>query len=421
MALSMALCVWIAQSQTSAVMTLEQAEAIALRNHPRIAAAALNAQAAGAVVTQVRAAFQPQLTGNFTVVGAEPGATIAAGTLQTSGVSSRASSGLGLTQLVTDFGRTANMAESARLRASAQRQNIDTARAQVLLQVRQYYYATLSSEAVLQVAQARVEMHRLTLRQVGAMSESGLKSTLDVSFAEVALSESELALYQAENAVKANRALLGAAMGNLMAAGSALAEVPLPVRIGGAVDEFVQEALRNRPELSSAKSAQSAAERSAEAERRLRYPSIAAVAAVGTTPVRYGNLSDHYSAAGLNITLPILNGGMYASRQAEAELRARNAAKEADALAVQVAGAARTAWLDADTAWRRIALTVKLVEQTTTALRLAQTRYEIGLSGILELTQSQLALISAQIGAVNARYDYLTRVANLNHAIGALR
>ena len=58
------------------------------------------------------------------------------------------------------------------------------------------------------MAQARVEMQRLTLRQVRALAASSLKSTLDVSFAEVSVSEAELALYQAENTAKANHALL---------------------------------------------------------------------------------------------------------------------------------------------------------------------------------------------------------------------
>ena len=81
----------------------------------------------------------------------------------------------------------------------------------------------------------------------------------------------------------------------------------------------------------------------------------------------------------------------------------------------------RVAWLEADTAWRRLDVTSRLVDQANTSLRLANARYEIGLSGILELTQAQVSQTSAQIAAANAKYDYLTRVANLHFAIGALR
>jgi outer membrane protein len=43
------------------------------------------------------------------------------------------------------------------------------------------------------------------------------------------------------------------------------------------------------------------------------------------------------------------------------------------------------------------------------------------LSGILELTQAQLAQTSAQLAAASAKYDYLARLAALKYATGALR
>ena len=132
-------------------------------------------------------------------------------------------------------------------------------------------------------------------------------------------------------------------------------------------------------------------------------------------------LFSQYSAAGLNISIPFLNGGLLNARRAEAEFRARGAEKDAEALSLQIAASVRVAWMEADKAWRRLDVTARLVDQATTTLRLANARYEIGLSGILELTQAQFSQTSAQIAAANAKYDYLTRVANLNYAIGAFR
>src|ERR1043166_8275053 len=136
-----------AQAQQSSVLTLDQAVQHAIENHPSIAAASFNAQAAGMVAPQVRAAAQPLLTANLTSVGADQGSAIAAGSLQTSGLASRAASGVGFSQLVTDFGRTSNLVESARLRATAQDRNVTSVRAQVTLQVRQAYDAVLSAHA----------------------------------------------------------------------------------------------------------------------------------------------------------------------------------------------------------------------------------------------------------------------------------
>src|SRR4051794_31093686 len=200
-------------SQDVRQLTLEQAEQLALRNHPRVGSATLNVGVAEASLQQARAASQPQAIANLTSVGADHNTVIGAGALQTSALSSRIGVGFSVSQLLTDFGRTGQLAASARFRVSAQHQNLALVRAQVLLQVDQAYYAVLGSDALLRVARARLEAQRLTLRQVEALAASSLKSTLDVSFAQVAVSEAELALSQAENSARGNRALLAAAMG----------------------------------------------------------------------------------------------------------------------------------------------------------------------------------------------------------------
>jgi outer membrane protein len=417
--LALALNAPVASAERTRVITLEEAEKLALSVHPRIAAATLNAQAASTLITQARSAFHPLLVGNVTTAAADRDTAIAAGTLQTQGLASRAATGIGVSQLITDFGRTSKLSDSARLRADAQERNVATTRAQVRLQVQQAYYSVLAAKAVMKVAQARVGMQEVTLRQVQALAKSNLRSTLDVSFAEVALSESQLAFYQAENTSKGSRAVLEAAIGADSDEPFDVADVGLPGPVPDDEHVLVTEALKNRPDLSVARLAESAARSFVEAEKKLRYPVINLLAVVGATPIRQEDLSSKYSSAGVNISIPFLNGGLFAARRAEAEFRALGAGKDAEALSIQIAASVRVAWLEADTAWRRLDVTARLVDQATRALRLANARYDIGLSGILELTQAQLAQTSAQIAAANAKYDYLTRKANLNYSIGA--
>lgn len=413
-------CRGYSQQQPQA-LTLEDAQKRALANHPSIASASLNAQATGEQVTQARSALRPQLNLAATAVGADAGTSIAAGALQAQGLATRAAAGFGISQLVTDFGRTNDLAESARLRTQAQEQNIGTVKARILLQVEQAYYASLAAQAALRVTQARLDMQRVTLRQIQALTESGLRSTLDRSFAEVAVSDAELAFFQAQNAVRSAQALLASAMGERGAATYALADVGLPPKVADDAEPLVDGAMQNRPELAAAKLNVSAAERLAAAEHKLKYPNISILGTAGVVPFHRNGAQSTYSAAGLNVTLPFLNGGLNKSRQMEAELRARGAGKDADALQIQIAAAVRTAWLDAETAWQRLEVTARMMDQATTALRLAQSRYDAGLNGIVELTQSQLALVSAQIQSASAKYDYLQRLANLNFAIGAIR
>jgi outer membrane protein len=78
----------------------------------------------------------------------------------------------------------------------------------------------------------------------------------------------------------------------------------------------------------------------------------------------------------------------------------------------------RTAWLQANTAYQRIAVTTELLEQANMSFRLAQTRYQLGLSSIVELTQAQLQQTSATIDKVNAQYEYELALATLAYQTG---
>jgi len=402
-------------------LTIGEAERLAIANSPRLGSATLISAAAGKIVSEVSAARFPSLNAAVTGTGAETGTAIAAGALTTSSISSRGATGISVSQLITDFGRTSILTASARLRAAAQGKNVEEVSSLVRLEVRSAYYQAIRAESVLKVAQAALEQRRTTLRQIRALAGSLLKSTLDVSFAEVAVSESELLLYQAENDVHAGRARLSAAMGFDREQNVTLVAPDLPTPLEASPESAISAALRDRPDLEALGLNREAAHRFAEAEAKLRYPTITALGAGGVVPVRDRTLHDSYAAAGVNISIPILNGGLFNARQSEAELRAQAAEKDVRALALAISRDVQTAWLDTKNAFQRLAVTDRLAQQASEALRLAQVRYDNGLSGILELTQAQFAQTSAQIGTASARFDYLARHAILDYQMGALR
>jgi hypothetical protein len=79
----------------------------------------------------------------------------------------------------------------------------------------------------------------------------------------------------------------------------------------------------------------------------------------------------------------------------------------------------RTAWLAANTAFQRVSVTAELLQQANLALTLAQTRYQLGLSSIVELSQAQFQQTDAAIGNANAQYQYRLTLATLNYQTGA--
>ncbi len=407
--------------QNPRTVTLAQAQDIALRNHPRIASAVLLADASGFAVREARAALYPTLSVNFSGVGAKPDSTLAAGAVTTSSIYSRVSSDVVASQLLTDFGRTANLIQSARLRNESANQNIAEIRTQVLLEVQQAYYQALASESVLKVARATLDLRDLTLRQVRALARSNLRSTVDVSFAAVNVSQAELDLLHAENDAKASHARLSAALGYGNDEPFTLADEPLPPPLDPDIDALIGQAMRERPDLAALRLNRDALERYAEAERRLSYPTISAAAVTGASPVRVGGIEETYGGAGVILNVPVLNGGLFKARREEAESRAQSASKDVQDLSVEIARDVRVAWLDANDAFRRLDVTAQMVAEAKEALRLAQARYDNALGSIVELNQAQLNQAAAEIAAASAKYDYLARRAVLNYTMGILR
>jgi outer membrane protein len=411
-----------ALGQVPVTLTLAQAEALALKNHPRVGSASLNAQAAGKVVNEARSAYFPTLSANVTGVDALQGTVVAAGALTTSSISSRFASGVSLLQMVTDFGRTSNLVHSARFRAEAANDNLVRVRAGVLLDVQIAYFSVLGSEAVQKAAQAALDSRRLTLRQVTALAQSSLKSTLDVSFAQVLVSEAELAVYQAENNVQESRAHFAAALGLEQAAPFNLVDEALPAALNPDLQALVGQTLRERPDLSALERNSDAAQEYAKAQKKLTYPTVNLIGAAGAVPEHDPTLAHNdYGAAGVNINIPVFNGGLFAAQRSEAALRAQAAGKDVQDLSVQISREVRDSWFEANNTFRRLDVTQQLVDQANQALHLAQARYNAGLGSIVELNQAQLAQTSAEIDAASAKYDYLTRRAALDYATGALR
>jgi outer membrane protein len=155
------------------------------------------------------------------------------------------------------------------------------------------------------------------------------------------------------------------------------------------------------------------------AERDLKRPTVSALAAGGGSPVRADQItSSWYGAAGVNVEIPIFNGFQYSARAKEADLRSQAAQQQVRNLRDSVARDVRTAVLNAQMAFERIGVTRELLNQANNAMELAQARYKVGLSGIAELSQAQLAQTEAQISFANAQYSYKSALAVVRYQTG---
>jgi len=73
----------------------------------------------------------------------------------------------------------------------------------------------------------------------------------------------------------------------------------------------------------------------------------------------------------------------------------------------------RIAWLNVNNALDQLRTTEQLLQHATEAYDLADARYKTGISSIVELSQAQLNLTSAQMANTDARYNVLIQESNL--------
>lgn len=402
-------------------LTLAEAERLAIQNNPALTAAKYTAAAAAQVPIEYHSAYAPSFNGSITGVGADNGSRLAAGGLNNPVVYNRLGTGMTVSQMVTDFGRTSNLVAMAKLNAQAQDEAANTTRAQILLATGHGYFSVLRAHAVLRVAQETVKARQQVSDLVTALAESKMKSTLDVSFANYNLADARLLEVQAVNDLKSAEAQLATAMGLPNETGFDVSEESMPPQLPDKIDDLLRTAIANRPELRDLRLEESAAERFVKAEHALFYPSVGVVGSAGFAPAAYQTIPGRYGAVGVNLNIPIFNGGLFKARQTEADLKAKATAQRITDIENQVARDVRVAYLNATTAYDRMGLTKQLLDNAQQALDLAQTRYDAGLGAIVELSQAQLNLTTAQIASASATYDYQGQRVILDYQTGVLK
>jgi outer membrane protein len=402
-------------------LTVKNAEALALKNNPAISVARLNALASQQVTREVSSNLWPQAYADLTGVDARNNSRITAGGLNNPTVYTRAAGGATVSQLITDFGHTTNLVAGARLQARADEQSAAATKEDVLLAVDQAFFNALQTHAVLRVAEQTVASRQLLSDQVSALTKSKLKSDLDLSFANVNLAQAKLLYLDALNNDKASAAALSAILGystleafDLVNDTEPLAPPPPDV------DPLLAEAFAKRPEILALEFQSESAEKLHKAEHDQLYPTISALAAFGDSPVRDDRIYGPYAAAGVNVEIPVFNGFLYSAKSREADLRAQAVRQRLIDLRNRISRDVRTSWLAASTAFDRVNVSEQLLAQANLALDLAQTRYKLGLSSIVELSQAQLQQTQAEIGNAQAGYEYRLSLAVLRYQTAGL-
>ena len=414
-----------AQSTAPVQLTLKDAEALALKNHPQVLAAQATVREFNELVVEARSAYFPTLDADLTGSGGNPQGRIGAGYLPASRLFDRLGTGIQLSQLITDSGRTPNLVASSRLQAQASQRTYEATRYDVLLAVNQAYFAALRAQALVKVAEQTVAARQIMSDQVTELAKNKLRSDVDVAFADVNLSEAKLLLLRSQDQVRAALAELTRALGTDQMVNYRLTDEPLPPSPASDADSLVAQAFINRPDLLSLQLQRDAAVKFERAERDLSFPTVSLVGVGGAIPeinqILSTNIPNNYEAVALNVEVPIFNGHLFTARREAARFRAQAEDQRVRDLQEKIARDVRVAWSSSKTAFQNIDVTAEMLREASLALDLAQGRYNLGLSSIVELYQAQLNITQAEIENLNAKYDYQSIYAMLQYTMGLLR
>jgi len=399
--------------------TVDQVADLALRNHPLVRQSDAESAAAAARKGQAQAGWYP-------IVNLSTGYTRS----RTFSPSSRNLSGQGgrsftvqneflrgdLSWMLYDFGRTGSSVDRADALAAISRENAATTREDVVFIAKVAFYNVLRAENTLEFHRKNVSQREALLRQAQAFYEAGTRAKIDFVRAEADLYDARALLGQAQNGLRVARITLLQRMGVDGPAGFRLHGELFEGTIEGSLEDWIAEAQRNRPEI------RALVEKERSAVESLR------LANAGYMPFLVGGVGYGYEAddfplqenyeASVTLNYPLFSG--FQTREQVKEARAT-----LSSVRYEIIEARRRVRLEVERsaygvqeARERLTARGKQREASGENLRLATARYEVGAGDIIEMTDAQTQMVSADTETVNTAFDYAVTRASLLRAMG---
>jgi len=399
-------------------LSLEECIALALKYHPSLSAGRATVEAQKARVEQALAAYYPQIDFKTTYNTATANYSGSRTPANSWNFNETFSTGPSLNQLIYDFGRTSHSVKINRENTTADELDLQAARQNIILNVRQTYYGVLQSLALIQVAQETLTQNQQRLTQAQGFYQAGTRSKIDVTKAEVDLANAQLALIRAKNSYLMARADLNNAIGLWEGLRFAVVETVdfNPVRV--ALEDILQSAYAHRPEMLQIKARLRSQEAAAELARSGHYPTLSGNVSHTWRSDEVSNDPAWDWSVGAALTIPIFSGFSTRSRIVEAKAQLRNLAAQEESLRQNIRLEAEQAYLNHNEALERIAVARKSMDQARENYDLASGRYKVGIGQPLEINDAEVLLANARANHINALYDFKIAEARIEKTMG---
>ncbi|WP_294235612.1 TolC family outer membrane protein [uncultured Sphingomonas sp.] len=397
--------------------TLRQAIAAALEGNPELAAARARQEALVETPNQARAA------GRLTA-----GATGSAGYdrlgYDSTGVQSGATSALGgvsATLPIWTGGRVSSSVRAASGDVAAGDEALRDVEADVLERVVGAYADLLYTQQAVEVA--RVGIQRLDSQVAETRSRFGLGQATKTDVAQLEAQRASVVsnLIDAEGAVATAAAAYRAIVGR--DAGTLDATIGVPTALPRTLADARDAAEKSNPILLAQQRRVDAANARIDQARADRAPAVDLTGAYGRGVQWTGGHAtgfDSAANAGLSLRIPLLTGGLVASRVRQAEANARAERFDVDAAARGVVRGADTAWASLTAAQGRLKAGAEGLTAADLALKGVRAEYGFGLRSTIDILVADQSYRSAQLAVARAQVDVLIAQAALLRATGRM-
>jgi len=405
-ALLIAMAGW-GQEAPAAPLTLAQCLQLALEHQADVQIGQRAVVSAQARATKAASSYYPQIALANSNRLARAGAVAPI---------SNSTTGLTVSQTFYDGGiREANV-KGAKAGVTQSTAALQRTRQAVIFAVTRDYYALLRAAKLAEVQDARVTLLTEQRDQITTRVQAGDAAQVDSYPVEAQLANAQVDRLSAQNTVRTAALALQNTMGLEPREGFTVQDVPLPAPQEPApLAQLLQTALTLRPDRQQTQAGTLAA----------KYGTQAAKIALAPRPVVTGDFSQPL-LSGDRHSMTIAGGlayNLFDGGAARADYRAAKSAQETAELQAQqlvndIRTDVQTAYLDLQNARDRLAASALSVQAARRNADAQTERYRLGLAIPLDLLNAQVDLATAQSNEAQARYDYLTALAQLDFAVG---
>lgn len=335
---------------------------------------------------------------------------------------------LDLNYTIFDFGarRGRIAAESARLLAA--NFGFNDVHRKLIFQVQEAYYRLLNASA--QDTAARASLANAVAVQQAAEERlrDGLATLPDVLEARSATAESQYDLQAVLGAEEIARGDLATALGApaaTMIRVEPLSEAPTPESIGETVEQAIDRALDQRPDLQAEVADIRAAEAQRKEARAAYYPSLDFKASPSAQSLYFqqqtlpwGHTADLTGGLALSLSWTVFDGGARRNRLMQAEAEIRKAQSQVSAARDSAEDEVWSAYSNLSTAFRQREAATALLDSATQSYAAALQSYNYGVRNLLDVTAAQKVLAQARSADILARTQVLTALADLAFRCG---